>query len=795
MNGSAKPEARPADELKALRARIAEFERTEAARQRTEAKLRQELAVNAALSALYEPLISPSSSIEDITNTVLDRARSLTGSAQGYVSSIDPVTGDNIGHTLTEMLKDQCKVAADKRAITFPRGRDGRYAALWGHSLNTHEAFYTNSPRTHPASSGIPDGHIRIRRFLSVPVMLGAELVGQIALANSRTNYTAEDLEAVQRLGELYALAIQRKRAEEALRQARDELEVRVQERTAELSEANVRLRGEITERERTQESLRRSNRALKARSQCSAALIHAKDETELLQEVCRILVEVAEYRLAWVGFAEQDAAQSVRPAAQAGFEHGYLQTLSITWADAERGRGPTGTAIRTGKPYCARYILTDPAFAPWRAEAAKRGYASSIALPLRSDGQTFGALNVYSGDPDAFDAEEIELLTSLANDLAYGVMVLRTRAERKRAEGALRESEERLQAILDNTTAVIYVKDTAGRFLLVNRRFEDVFHVTRAAVVGQTDHDLWPKEQADVFRANDQRVLQTRSPVEFEEAVSQHDGLHTYISLKFPLFDATGEPYSVCGISTDITERKRVAERLRRSERLASMGTFAAGIAHEVNNPLASILMTARHALNSGRDPRAINALLEEIIDDAGRCARIVKSVLQFAKQESSEKWALNLNNVTQRARDLSRDYARRRGVRLELQLSEDLPPVAGNRTELEQVFVNIINNAIDASRPGQGVVVRTEQVADKARVCVQDRGCGMTADEQEHAFDPFFTTRAKDGGTGLGLSMAHGTVTEHDGTISIDTGPGQGTTVIIELPLLLLSSEAGAP
>jgi signal transduction histidine kinase len=186
---------------------------------------------------------------------------------------------------------------------------------------------------------------------------------------------------------------------------------------------------------------------------------------------------------------------------------------------------------------------------------------------------------------------------------------------------------------------------------------------------------------------------------------------------------------------------------------------------------------------------------LLREIIDDAERCARIVRSVLQFAKRESSEKWPLSLNNVAQRAQDLTRDYARRCGVRLELELSDDLPPVVGNRTELEQVFVNVVNNAIEASRAGQSVAMRTEPAADRARVYVRDHGRGMTGDEREHAFDPFFTTRAKGGGTGLGLSMAHATVTEHGGNISIETAPGRGTTVIIEFPLLLPSSKTGAP
>jgi PAS domain S-box-containing protein len=190
-------------------------------RVKAEEELKRELDVNAALSELYKPLISPWASIKEIASTILGKAKSVTGSEHGYVSAIDPTSGDNVGHTLTEMLKDQCSVTTEKR-IAFPRGEDGLYHGLWGHSLNSLEAFFTNSPEKHQASTGIPEGHIHIHRFLSVPVTLGEELVGQIALANKDDDYTEGDLKAICRMAEFYALAIQRNRAEEALRESEE---------------------------------------------------------------------------------------------------------------------------------------------------------------------------------------------------------------------------------------------------------------------------------------------------------------------------------------------------------------------------------------------------------------------------------------------------------------------------------------------------------------------------------------------------------------------------------------------
>ena len=206
-------------------------------------------------------------------------------------------------------------------------------------------------------------------------------------------------------------------------------------------------------ERKRAEEKLARLNRTLRTVNECNKALVRATEEYELLRSVCRILVDVGGLRMAWVGYREFDEDKTVRPVAHAGYEAGYLDLIHITWADTEAGRGPMGAAVRTGRTSWTRNILTDPNMAPWRAEALSRGFASSVSLPLMSHGEAFGALGLYADEPDVFTETTVEQYTDLANNLAYGVIALRTREERKRAESEVRQLNASLEKRVDERT------------------------------------------------------------------------------------------------------------------------------------------------------------------------------------------------------------------------------------------------------------------------------------------------------------------------------------------------------
>ena len=207
----------------------------------------------------------------------------------------------------------------------------------------------------------------------------------------------------------------------------------------------SVHIAHDIAEQKKYEESLKQLNRTLQALTHSSEAMIRASSEKEYLDEVCRIIVEDCGHDMAWIGYAENDLEENIQPVAKAGSGSFYLETLNITWADEDLGRGPTGVAVRTGQASTCRDIRNDPFFLPWRESALKRGFLSAIALPLKSEEKTFGAITIYSNQLDPFTEDEVRLLSELADNLSYGIAALRLQTEREKAEEAIRDSRSLL--------------------------------------------------------------------------------------------------------------------------------------------------------------------------------------------------------------------------------------------------------------------------------------------------------------------------------------------------------------
>ena len=196
----------------------------------------------------------------------------------------------------------------------------------------------------------------------------------------------------------------------------------------------------DISERKKARDEQDKLNRALHLLSKCNLTLGHDDNEQQLLNDVCRLIVETGGYLMAWVGFAEATPDKVVRPVAQSGHEQGYLDRIRVSWdSRSEFGQGPTGESIWSGKTKVIQNVLANPLMAPWREAAMERGYRASIALPLQQEGKVLGALTVYAAEADAFGADEVRLLEELAANLTFGILALRTRTQREAAIAANR--------------------------------------------------------------------------------------------------------------------------------------------------------------------------------------------------------------------------------------------------------------------------------------------------------------------------------------------------------------------
>lgn len=325
----------------------------------------------------------------------------------------------------------------------------------------------------------------------------------------------------------------------------------RFRHRAVELAQSNSLLEHEIDNRVRTARELTRVNRSLNVLSRCNMAIVHAHDEEQLLTEICAILVNPGGYRMAWIAYAENDPTVPVQRMASAGNDDGYLDAVSITWDDSPTGNGPTGTAIKTGRPAIIRNVFNDPAFVQWRERALRHGFASTIALPLTEAHGLRGTLNIYAAEADAFDAAETALLTELAGDLSFGVGALRSDSLRTKAQAALQEREAFLAEVLDSIRDGILIFDRERRVIQGNAAIREWF---------AADSPLQGKICCELFQKSCQtcptgRALNER--ISTSETVAAADGRWLDIHA-FPLHDS-----GVILYVRDVTEKKRTEDEL----------------------------------------------------------------------------------------------------------------------------------------------------------------------------------------------------------------------------------------
>jgi len=405
---------------------------------------------------------------------------------------------------------------------------------------------------------------------------------------------------------------------------------------------------------------------------------------------------------------------------------------------------------------------------------------AAIAALFLRRRVRTGGAAS-----------EDIHQLRSLLHDYI---------TDRERTEEALQQSEERYRSLIERAYYGIYRSSADGRFLEVNPAMVKLLGYESAEELMRVDVASLYADPADRQKLVDAAHRHENIPESLElRWVTRDRRPITVRSTTQARYGPDGTFEYFEGIVEDVTDRRRQEEMLRRSERMAGLGTTLAGVAHELNNPLTAVIGFAQIMAKTPRDEED-RIGLETIHREALRASRIVKDLLTFSRRQDGTRVApIDLNAVIEYILSTRRYALETRGVRCILSLDQSLPPVAGDRSQMEQVLLNLLvnaehalNDALDApaTMPGDGsprgaIGISTEREGDDIVLQISDTGCGIAPEDLTRIWDPFWTTKQEGEGTGLGLSVVHGIVSAHGGTIEVSSDVGGGTTFTIRLPV----------
>jgi len=362
---------------------------------------------------------------------------------------------------------------------------------------------------------------------------------------------------------------------------------------------------------------------------------------------------------------------------------------------------------------------------------------------------------------------------------------------EKVRLRREIEAAEQRFKAFIDSAHDWISIKDQDGRYVIVNPVCARAFNRTPEEFVGKTAADILDGTTAYLIASHDLEALGSNQPRTFDE-VYVIDGRNRHFQTqRFPLRDYKGSSIGVCTIARDVTAEKDLGEQLVQTAKLAAVGKLAAGVAHEINNPLTGVLAFAEDMRDELRPDDPMRGDVEVIIRETLRCRNIVRNLLDFARQDVPQLKEVALAKVIERALVLVRKLPQYRNIEIESTSADDVPLVRGDVRQLQQVILNLMDNAAEAMA-GKGAIklsIAYERRIDRCVISVEDNGPGIPENLIDKIFEPFFSTKQTNG---LGLAVSWGIVERHRGTIEIDMADDGGAIFRILLPPAVSSAPA---
>jgi len=558
----------------------------------------------------------------------------------------------------------------------------------------------------------------------------------------------------------------------------------------------------DITESKLAEQRIRHLNRVYAILSDINQTIVREKNLPVLFQKACRIAVEKGRFRMAWIGLLEPDG-HTIGSIAAAGAVDGYLDTTRINLRDPDWNTAPYALCLLSGEHTVCNDIARDPAGAPWREPALRRGYRSSASFPLKVGQSTVGVFNLYSDESGFFDEEELTLLDELALDIGFAMEIHRCEIERQQAEQSLRASERQFVSTFESAPIGMALISLDHRWLKVNRALCHMLDYTAEELCGRPVAETLATEDIPSVKNQIDRLLGGEiESYRLDQRYLRRDGSRVWAHVGASLLrDDRGRPVHFIAQILDVTEHRQLEEQFRQSQKMEAIGVLAGGVAHDFNNILGAMIMQTELAAMPPGIPVETRTGLKNLRLWAERAASLTRQLLLFSRKQVMQPRNVDVNElVGNLAKMLKRIIGE--DVRLHLELHPSSLTTLADPGMLDQVLLNLAVNARDAMPGGGTLTVETTRVkadagllrahpdvppGDYVRLSVTDTGDGIPPDVLPHIFEPFFTTKKQGKGTGLGLATVFGIAKQHHGWIDVESQPGSGATFRIYLPLAL--------
>ncbi len=562
----------------------------------------------------------------------------------------------------------------------------------------------------------------------------------------------------------------------------------------------------DISARKAAEMKIERLNRLYSVLSKIDEAIVRIRGEQSLYASVCRIAVESGGFSQALVVMADEvETAPSIVACFGDKADDG---TGSCRCMEAEGS--PAVEAIRAGKSVVYNDIAADEqSQCDWAAAMLDHGYLAVVSFPIIVAGRAIGAFSLLASETGFFDEDQLRLIDSVAADISFAVESMKTERQGAFAEAGRRELQKRYEGLVNNLAVGVYreTPDGAGHFIETNAALVKMLNAP-------SKEDLMARDCASFFldRSDRERILARVMQEGFvkgeEAAMMSLDGHQFWASVTAVMKrDDKGDVY-LDGIMEDVTERRKLEEQLRHSQKLEAVGQLAGGIAHDFNNILTAIIGYGNLLLMKKGSDEFVRNYSEHILTLSEKATALTQGMLSFSRKQVMNMVPFDINDLVRRAAKIL-ERVIGEDIKLLAEVEERELIVRIDPSQIEQVLMNLLSNARDAMPAGGAIVLRTDQVrlgreyeerhgygtsGDYACITVSDTGEGMDPATRERIFEPFFTTKEVGKGTGLGLSIVYGIVKQHEGFIDVYSEPGSGTTFRVYLPLSHEGLEAGS-